>query len=232
MRHCPCYTITRQGVKVSHPSPSREPRPKETSWGIIGAVAGVAGVIIALVPFLLHSSGGGDTPPPRESVVPSTRESPAPFTTEPFTTEPSRTAPPDTRSPRTEPPAGGSAPAGWTQAWQGRVLLPKVAGLELDSRPAMPVNGADPGADLRYSNDEALGMKLYAGPRLTELSGSPGPDPDACYQSLVSLPIGRADPAPQQVYCVGTSEGGMAWLQVEDASYDGVVFQAVVWQPS
>jgi hypothetical protein len=82
--------------------------------------------------------------------------------------------------------------------------LPKAAGLELD--PPQPVNGAYEGADLRYSNDEALGMKLYTGPALSQPAMDGLPDAETCHRALLSRPLYSADPEPGQVFCVGTSE--------------------------
>jgi hypothetical protein len=126
--------------------------------------------------------------------------------------------------------SGGGGTGGERNAfWQGRILLPNNAALELDSVPGQPVNGAWTGADLNFDNREARGMLLYAGPALAEWSGPNVPNASDCYQSLITSPVGKVNPAPGQILCVGTTDNRVARLQIVDAQYQGVRFDAVVW---
>ena len=125
----------------------------------------------------------------------------------------------------------GSAPNGdWSPSWEGRILLPNNAGLELDSVPAVPVNGAWTGVDLNFDNREALGMSLYAGPALAEWSGPGVPDGAGCYEALMTSRVAKVDPAPGQTLCVGTTGNEVARLQIVDAQYQGIRFDTVVWK--
>jgi hypothetical protein len=110
--------------------------------------------------------------------------------------------------------------------------LPNNAALELDSVPVQPVNGAWTGADLNFDNREALGMWLYAGPALAEWSGPGVPDAAGCNEAVITSPVGKVDPTPGQTLCVGTTDSQVARLQVVDAQYQGVRFDAVVWKRS
>lgn len=195
----------------------------------IAVLSGIATIVVAgFGDNLLCRPGheawfcGGDasTAPPTPSLAPTARPS------DPTGVEPGGNNGADNKT-------GGGTARGTggkgSAAWQGRILLPNNAALELDSVPAQPVNGAWTGADLNYDNREALGMFLYAGPALAEWSGPGLPDAAGCYQTLTTSQVAKVDPTPGQILCVGTTDNRIARLQVVDAQYQGVRFDAIVW---
>jgi hypothetical protein len=118
----------------------------------------------------------------------------------------------------------------WRVIWRGPITVLNNTGLELDSVPIARVDGASTRADLNFDNREALGMWLYAGPALAEWSGPGVPDGKDCYEALITGRVAKVDPTPGRTLCVGTTGNQVATLQVADAQYQGVRFNAVVWR--
>jgi hypothetical protein len=186
---------------------------------VMTALVGILALIATLVGVRPseHESQTGPTVTPPTTPTSPTSPTPPP---EPPTTPP---APPTTTKPPPPPPDPH-----WEAVWKDDFQLELLSGIELDTVPPLLARGF---GDLLYDDSHALSPVLVPYGKVAIPKSNSRPDAKACQKAVQNF--GRNEPfEPRsgQYLCVGTGEGRLARLEVTDAQYEYVQFNAIVWE--
>ncbi len=180
------------------------------AWGVVGAIAAVTGVLIALLP---HFGSSGGPPGPRNS--------------------PSASAPASGIQPSPVSSTSSVPAQDFSRQWGPGTLLITGSNTDLDSVPPN-VNSNGASADMSISVDGQLADSSH----LVAWTSASRPTPTECANLISTQGVGELKPVKGEMICAGTGEGNIAVLVVERADLDSsdnltdVLAQATVWSNS
>jgi hypothetical protein len=175
-------------------------------WTVIGVIATIIGVVVALIPHL-------------QSGPPSKAQS---------STKPTQTLRPTSNASATTPTSSGR----WTRQWgPAAVLMSNLINVDLDSVPPN-VNGVSGSATDTSLFNDALENN---GGGIAPWTGTSIPTASACAELISTQGVGSVKPIPGHVICLKTGQGNIAILVVKHVDLDSndditdVTVQATVW---